>query len=181
VTAELATRISLGALAATFGLAAAAFAAKPEAVKQALARFPRSRRWGLVLAALAYAGAAAAIWDCDLGRFDAWKPALVPLAGVSWWATVAYLDELLAPRALGGLLLLAPAPWLAAIRWADVWGRNVLSAAIYVCIVAGGFLVAAPWTFRKTAEALCANAGKMRATALVLSLLATLFAVLAFV
>lgn len=178
---ELATRVSFAVLAAAAAAAAWAFFRRPDAAKGALARFPRSRRWGLALAAIAYAGAAAAIWACDLGRFDAWKPALVPLAGLSYAATVLYLDELLAPRALGGLLLLGAAPWLAAIRWADAWGRNVLAATVYAGILAGCFLVAAPWTFRKAAEALTASPARTRASALALALLAIAFAVLASV
>lgn len=181
MTAELATRVSLGVLAAASAAAAGIFFRAPGAAKAALARFPRSRRWGLLLAALAYAGAAAAVWACDLGRFDVLKPALVPLAGVSFWATAAYLDELLAPRALGGLLLLAAAPWLAAIRWADVWGRNGLAATIYAGILAGCFLVAAPWTFRKAAEAATGSPARLRATACACALFAAVFAVLAAV
>jgi len=180
MTAELATRISLGVLAAGSLAAASAFFLAPAGTKRALARFPRSRKWGLVLAAAAYAGAAAAIWVCDLGRFDAWKPALLPLAGLSFAATAAYLDELLAPRALGGLMLLAASPWLDAIRWADVAGRNVLAAAIYAGILAGGALVAAPWLFRRAAEALTATGARLRAVSAVLAAFAALAAVLAF-
>ena len=181
MTAELATRVSLGVLAAASAATAGMFLRAPGAAKAALARFPRSRRWGLALAAIAYAGAAAAIWACDLGKFDAFKSALVPLAGGAFWATAAYLDELLAPRALGGLLLLAAAPWLAAIRWADVWGRNGLAATIYAGILAGCLLVAAPWTFRKAAEAATGSPARLRATALLCAGLAVLFAVLAAV
>ena len=64
------------------------------------------------------------------------------------------MDELLAPRALGGVLLLVPAPLLAAVReglQVTPWAA-VVSVVCYAMVIKGMALVVAPYLFRKSVE-----------------------------
>lgn len=126
----------------------------PAAAQRALAAFPRSRAAAWILTALDLAWVVLIMRGASLGRFDILKPYL-PLAGVATFAAIVWgLDELLAVRALGGLLLLLGDPILDAVRWTG--GAWPIAAAVlaYLLVVTGGVWVLWPWTFRKTHERL---------------------------
>ena len=99
--------LGLGAL----GVAAGIFAAgRPAAVCAGLQAFPRSKSPGWILAAIGTFWACWVIFHAALGRFEVVKP-LIPVLGVATFAAIVYfLDDMLAPRALGGLLLLVANP-----------------------------------------------------------------------
>ncbi len=126
----------------------------PAAAQRALAAFPRSRAAAWILTALDLAWVVLIMRGASLGRFDILKPYL-PLAGVATFAAIVWgLDELLAVRALGGLLLLLGDPILDAVRWTG--GAWPIAAAIlaYILVIVGAVWVLWPWTFRKTHERL---------------------------
>lgn len=126
------------------------FAVKsPDTMRRGLEKYPRSVWPGRILLAIDMAWSAYAVNQMHLGGFDALKVHLLWLAPVLTVLGALYLDELLSVRALGGLLLLAAGPILAAVR-ANEWGWGVIiSALCYLWIVAGLFFVLEPWWFRR--------------------------------
>jgi uncharacterized protein YjeT (DUF2065 family) len=125
---------------------------KPSLLREGFRRFPRSRWCGRILAAAAVAWAAWVLKDLPLGRFDALKSGLIPVTIVFGALVWIYMEELLAPRALGALLLLYPAPLLEAARLHDSPWSVVMSAAAYIMIIKGMALLLSPYLFRRFSE-----------------------------
>lgn len=154
--------LGLGALGVAAGLLALRF---PDALRAGLRAFPRSKWPGWIL------GAIGSFWVCwvvshaALGRFEAVKP-LIPVLGVAaYGAIVFFLDELLAPRMLGGLLMLLANPLLNGVRWADSAWRYAVVLIAYAWVIAGCALMLHPWAFRRLAEKFAGSAGAVRAIA----------------
>jgi len=135
----------------------------PGAAVRAAKAFPRCRAagWGLC--------AACTVWICVLLRgmpmgFLEWlKPWVWPLGAVAFAAVVWALDELLAVRALGGLLMLGAAPALSGLHFADaapartwMW-HDVAAALVYAAILLGCLWLLRPWTWRTAGEWLAAR------------------------
>lgn len=149
----------LGALGLAGGLCLVGF---PQATKATLLAFPRSRWPGRVLTAICVFWAAWVIQHAALGRFSGVKPFIPYLAIAIVGLVVWLLDELLAPRALGGLLLLVANPILTAVRWADSVWRFVPAVIAYIWVVAGCAFILHPWVFRRGVEALVVNSRRFR-------------------
>ncbi len=144
-------------LAILLAIESTALLVTPRRVRIWLQRFPRDVWSGRILAALAVLWAAWVVYEMPLGRFESWKPMVWPvavlLAGFVWY----YMDELLAPRALGALLLLYPAPLLAAARWHPSRWSAVVSVLAYLCVVKGLILLLGPYWFRVAVERFLAS------------------------
>ena len=123
--------------------------AAPARVRTGLAAFPRSIWPGRILAAIDLAWAAYELSLMHLGMFDAWKVHLFWLTPVAIALCVVYLDELLSPRALGGLLLLAAGPVLNAARWHPSDWRLIVTVIAYLWILLGLVFLLSPWWFRR--------------------------------
>jgi len=121
----------------------------PARVRAGLAAFPRSIWPGRILAAIDLVWAAYALSLMHLGMFDAWKVHLYWLVPVAIFLCVKYLDELLSPRALGGLFLLAAGPVLNIARWHSSEWRLVVAVIAYVWILLGLTFLLSPWWFRR--------------------------------
>ena len=145
------------------GAGALLLLAAPSAVARVLAAFPRNIWAGRVLAAVALVWSAWLAWDMSLGFVDAYKQWLYVLTPVVYLLVVWLMEEMLAARALGGLLLLVAEPVLAATRQPGLpaW-RLAMVALVYAWIVAGMALVLGPYWFRKTAEVLCNSENRSR-------------------
>lgn len=130
-------------------LAGGALLARRDAVCAGLASFPRNRPAGWILSAAALFWVAWIVYHARLGSFDAWKPWIWLAGPVTFVAVVVFVDELLAPRALGGLLLLAANPMLQAARTGDSSWSAAFSAFTYVLIVAGIAWMLGPYRFRR--------------------------------
>lgn len=74
-----------------------------------------------------------------------------------------YVDDLLMPRALGGLCLLVPAPVLAVFRWEPSPFRYVLIILCYVLVIVGFALIMNPYVYRKALQWMGTTAGRFRA------------------
>jgi hypothetical protein len=122
----------------------------PDRAAAALRRFPRSKwpAWGLCAIDLLWSGWL--LYHTELGRFSAVKPYLYALVPLAFVLVVNYMDELLAPRALGGLFILLPAPMLSAVRWYDSPLRYPVVLIAYAMVIAGIVLVLSPYRFRRT-------------------------------
>ena len=152
--------ILLGALGVVAGVVALRF---PAAVCAGLAAFPRSKWPGWILTAVCVFWVSWVIRHAALGRFEVVKPLIPVLAVVGFGAIVWFLDELLAPRALSGLLLLLANPMLNGVRWSDSAWRFAVVLIAYAWVIAGCMLMLHPWGFRRMAEKFLASAPWLRA------------------
>jgi hypothetical protein len=92
------------------------------------------------------------ILHASLGRFELLKPLVYIAAPVSFFALVYFVDELLAPRALGGLLLLLANPILNSARWIETDWRFVMIVMAYMWVITGILFVLSPFRLRQAAE-----------------------------
>jgi hypothetical protein len=140
---------------------------QPEAVKAGLKAFPRSQFWGGLL--LLTAG----IWfwwliaTMDLGEFSNWRGILkigTPIAVALTWA---YVQEFLAVRALGMVVLLGSEALLEAAWMRPEGARLWMVTLVYVWITLALFWVGMPYTLRNQIDYICANRNRwVGATAL---------------
>jgi len=141
--------VALGAVAGVLGVW---LVGVPAGARRTMARFPRSRAaaWVLTTAVLLWSGYL--LYHGPLGVFLPYRDWLYGLVPLAILLVGFFVDELLAPRALGGLLILIPAPLLAVARWhASPW-RYVVIVLAYIMVLKGAALIAAPYWFRKSVE-----------------------------
>lgn len=125
---------------------------KPSLTREGILRFPRSRWCGWLLAVAAVAWAAWLLQGLPLGRFESLKTWLVPVAVVFAGLVCYTMEELLAPRALGALLLLYPAPLMEAARLHESSWSVVMSVIAYAMVIKGMALLLSPYLFRHVTE-----------------------------
>ncbi len=139
----------VGAALALIGVAALT-------IKEILLRiagvFPRNVACARLMTALVLGWTAFILFDMPLGWFEPYKNSIYLLAPLLFFIIVVYLDELLAPRMLGVLLILAAAPVLDEARWHDSAWRLLLVSIVYVWVVWGMVLVLNPYRFRQTVQ-----------------------------
>ncbi|NQT92514.1 MAG: hypothetical protein HQ559_07120 [Lentisphaerae bacterium] len=121
----------------------------PGRAREWIRRFPRSRRVGWLLSAAGLVWAGWIVAHASLGRFEYLKPMIYVVVPLAVFIVPFSMRELLAPRALGGLLLLAATPLLAVARWHESAARLVVVVLAYLAAVAGVCLVLSPFLFRK--------------------------------
>ena len=138
----------------------------PAQVARMLENFPRSRpiAWALTAACLLWV--AWLLFQTPLGRVDSLKPALYFLPPLSFYLLINFMDELLAPRALGVLLLLVATPVLRIVQWHDSPWRLVITVMAYAWVIAGMALILSPYLFRRTARLLVPTSSRHRLSAL---------------
>ena len=109
---------------------------------------PRSRAMAALLLAIAATWSFVMVRDLDLGEFSRLRGmmllAIVAGAILSW----LYVEELLAARALGMLLLLAAEPLLESAVLRNEQSRLLLTLLAYIWAGAGLFLVGMPYVLR---------------------------------
>jgi hypothetical protein len=156
-------------------------AVAPVKARVAITAFPRNIWIGRILATIALIWAAWLVYNMPLGRFDHLKKWLYLATPAVIGMTFVYMKDLLAPRAIGALMLLYPAPVLTAARLHDSSLSLVMSVIAYVLVVKGLLLLLYPWFFRKsiagimTSDARCCTMGFVGiAFAFILILLALL-------
>ena len=129
----------------------------PDAVKKGLQEFPRSAFWGGLLLV------AAALWfwwlvsTMDLGEFSNWRRTLkigTPIAAVLAWM---YVQEFLAVRALGTIVLLGAEALLESAWMRPELERLWMVTLVYIWITAALFWVGMPYTLRNQIHWLCAK------------------------
>ena len=161
----------------------AALLVKPAWVQEGVRRFPRNRWCGYALAVAAIAWAAWLLHGLPLGRFESLKTWLIPVTIIFGGLVCYYMEELLAPRALGALLLLYPAPLLEAARLHESDWSVVMSVLAYIMVIKGMTLLLSPYRFRHLTErflrtdAVCrlAGTGGLAVDALLLLLALTVY------
>jgi len=121
----------------------------PARARAWLARFPRSLWPGRILAAVDVVWFAGYVLDASLPWVDVNRWAVFLGAPLLLVVIVVLVDDLLAVRAFGALLLLAAQPLLdAAFPHASAW-RLVLTTFAYVLVAVGCVLVWSPYLFRQ--------------------------------
>lgn len=156
-------------MGALFIVAGAACSAAPESVSNALLRFPRSRTAAWLLSAAAVAWTAWIVHGASLGRFAFLEPWVLPAAPVVWILVNRWMDELLAPRALGGLLLLAANPLLRSVRMHPSSWSRMPAVLAYLFVLAGITLVLSPHLFRRACAPAIHPIGRLRLAGAVLT------------
>ena len=163
--------LSLSAIAVLIGLfiiavnAIAVFA--PVRFRNAALSFPRSRAPAWVLTAVDLAWVSWIILHANLGRFEWMKPGVYAAGPIGFLLIVFLMDELLAPRALGGLMLLVANPVLNAARWHESDWRLVMVVIAYLWVIAGMALVLTPYRMRQVAMFMTATYLRCRLLGLV--------------
>ena len=131
-------------LVAVHGYALAA----PGGTRSLLQRFPRSRTAGLVLLLVVAAWAFWLVATMDLGEFSKFRTPLKILVPAAWFLSLKFVDEFLAVRALGMLLLLMAEPVLEATYLKPGLGRLPLVVLAYGWALIGMFWVGMPFLLR---------------------------------
>src|SRR5689334_19775255 len=85
-----------------------------EAVRKWLIAFPRSRGFGILLLVVAAVWAFVLVLEMDLGEFTGYRYHFLLVIPVAAFLAIRYVEEFLAVRATGMLLLLAAEPVLEA-------------------------------------------------------------------
>lgn len=98
--------------------------------------------------------------------YKRWTYVAVPVAIL---LICVYVDDLLMPRALGGLFLLVPAPVLSVFRWEASTFRYVLIVFCYLLVIAGFALIMNPFMYRKALECVGKSTARFRTTGAVVT------------
>ncbi len=159
---------ALAMIAVAMGVAAVMLKAPgvvaPAAARAFVKSFPRNRTWAWLLTSLDMAIVTVLLWTLPDSWFTPWRASLLVLAPVAIVLVGLFVDELLASRALGGLLLLAAAPVLEVARFHPSEVRLVVVVLAYLWVFLGMLLVASPWWFRKLTDPLMATDIRCRLT-----------------
>ena len=137
-------------------------AAAPAKARVAITAFPRNIWVGRVLATVALVWAAWLVYNMPLGRFDHLKKWLYLVTPAVIGMTFVYMKDLLAPRAMGALMLLYPAPVIAAARLHDSSLSLVMTVVAYILVIKGMVLLLNPWFFRKSAAVIITSDARCR-------------------
>ena len=121
----------------------------PATARSWVVSFPRNRVAAWVLSALALFWVANIVQHGRLGRFEPWKVYVWPGYTVALIAVGLFMDDLLAVRALGGILLLGANPVLRAVRLHDSPWASLVAAVTYGVIVLGIAWILGPYRFRR--------------------------------
>ncbi len=154
--------ICIGALATVGGLVGAL---RPELIKRFAGWFPRSTVPAWIFTALCCVLGAKEALGMNMGFLDAYKKYIYILSPAVFIASVVYMKELLAPRTLGGFLLLIAVPILQVARWHESSLRLVVVILVYLWIIYGLMLLLSPWYFRKMYVPFMDNAVLLKSTA----------------
>lgn len=150
---------------ALYGSAHMALILAPAAARRVLAAFPRNKWLGRALALVALAWSVRLVMDMPLGFVEPYKRWFYLIGPLAYVLIIFLLDELLAVRAFGGLLLLVAEPVLFSAREPGLsdW-RLPMVVVAYTWVVAGMVLVLGPYWFRKTVEVICRTDARCRVT-----------------
>lgn len=130
----------------------------PQLMQKLLKAFPRNFWIGAILTAVALVWSAHEVNVMPLGNFiGGYKWLLWVLTPIIYGLILAFMNELLAPRALGGLLLLVANPVLSLQCQYSSRATWVIAGLAYLWVIAGVVLVLSPFRFRHTVERCCAT------------------------
>lgn len=138
--------ILIGVLALVGGLVGVF---RPDLIKRFAELFPRSVVPGWVFTALCCWLGAREASAMNMGVVDVIKPYIPFIAVGVFGASLYYMKELLAPRALGGFFCLIAVPIVKTASQSGAPLFQILVAVMYVLVIYGIILLMSPWYFRK--------------------------------
>jgi hypothetical protein len=126
-----------------------------------MGKFPRSKVWGASILGAVAVWAWLLVAKIDLGEFSPWRPRLLLVIPVMAILTLLFVDEFLAVRALGMLVLLAAKPVLDAAWMRPETSRLLLVGFTYVCLTFSLFWIGMPYTLRDQIGWVTRSAGRV--------------------
>jgi hypothetical protein len=133
-------------------LKGACLALAPRRMAELARAFPRNVWAGRILTAICVVWSAWLLRQTGFAWIDA-NPFLVYIAvPVAFVLIVVFMDELLAARALGGLLLLVPLPILESAFMHPSGSRLIMTVFAYLLVILGIVLVWSPYKLRQWTE-----------------------------
>ncbi|HEX8078226.1 MAG TPA: cell division protein CrgA [Chthoniobacterales bacterium] len=109
---------------------------------------PRSRVAGFVLLTIAFFWSFWLLATMEMGEFSGFRKPLLILLPIGFLLVLRYVDEFLAARALGILLLLAAEPLLDAAFFRSEKSRLFVTVFAYLMIIIGLIWVTMPYLLR---------------------------------
>src|SRR5438046_1264272 len=106
-------------------------------VRKNVVRFPRSRLAGIILLAIDLIWSFWLVSTMEMGEFSSFRRPFLIALPIGFFLAIRFVDEFLAVRALGILLLLAAEPLLDAAFFRYETSRLVLTVLAYVLVVLG--------------------------------------------
>ena len=134
-------------------------------LQKQLRAFPRSVPAGVVLFVAAAGWFAGLVAFTDLGEFSTMRSKFLIFTVVGAVLMLRFVQEFLAVRALGMLLLLVAEPLLESAWMRPESGRLWLVGLVYGWIVAGLFFLGTPYVLRDAIAVVTASAARWRAAA----------------
>ncbi len=121
---------------------------RPEQSLDALRRFPRSAHAGRILAAVALIWCGLLLYYTPLGPVEPYKAWLFAVVPSTILLVITVMPELLAVRALGGILVIIPTILLEAARWHESPWRLVITVFAYGMVLKGTAFICTPYWMR---------------------------------
>ncbi len=150
--------MSLSVISILIGLVALSFTflaiVREGTIKQCIINFPRNKKAGQVLTAIVCVLAAREAYMMNMGGLTPYKAAIFFIAPLVYLGSVIYIKELLAARALGGLLCLVSVPIVRIAALSEAPYFQIISFIAYIWVISGITFLLAPWQFRKMHAAL---------------------------
>src|ERR1700694_5232101 len=110
---------------------------RPAALQDLAKRLPRSRAAGIVLLTIDLIWSFWLLATMEMGEFSSFRRPLLISLPIGYFLVLRFVDEFLAVRALGILLLLAAEPLLCAAFFRYETSRLLVTVFGYLLIVAG--------------------------------------------
>ena len=121
---------------------------KPELGRGFAQRLPRSRTAGVVFLTIDLIWSFWLLATMEMGEFSSFRRPLLFAVPIGFFLVLRFVDEFLAVRALGILLLLVAEPLLDAAFFRYEASRLLVTIFAYLLIVAGLFWVMMPYLLR---------------------------------
>ena len=121
---------------------------KPEETKRWLQALPRDKALGVFFVTIAAAWFYWLVKSMDVGEFSTWRERVLYAIPVIWFLTWYFVDEFLAVRGLGMLVLLGAEPLLESAFLRPETSRLFLVTLVYVWIAFSLFWIGMPFTLR---------------------------------
>ena len=134
----------------------------PDVVRKNLVRFPRSRVAGVVLLGIDLVWSFWLVSTMEMGEFSSFRRPFLIALPIGFFLAIRFVDEFLAVRALGILLLLAAEPLLDAAFFRYETSRLVLTVLAYILIVLGLIWVTMPYKLRDQIGWVIKSTGRWR-------------------
>jgi len=121
---------------------------RSQSIRKWLLAFPRSRFMGVSLLSGAAIWSFLLVLEMDLGEFTSYRNLFLIIIPVAAFLTIRYVEEFLAVRATGMLLLLAAEPVLESAFLRQEKSRLLLVVLAYAWTIFGMFWVGMPYLMR---------------------------------